>query len=295
MVFGSTTEGFAQQLGQPQYNFKDCTVFITGATRGIGLAIGKRLAREGANIVVVGKTREPHPKLPGTVRSACAEIEALGARALGIVCDIRDDAQIEAAVEEAAAHFSGIDILINNASAIFLANTDQTTPKRFDLMHQVNARGTFMTTRACLPHLRKSERPHVLTLSPPLDLKAQYFGPHVGYSIAKFSMSLCTLGFAEELRSAKIAVNSLWPKTIIDTSAVRNLLGGESTAKRGRSAEIVADAAHLILGQGPSFTGQFVIDEDILRASGIDDLSRYSECNEEDLIYDLFVPESLPS
>ncbi len=289
---GSTTS-LLKPLKPAAPTFAGRTAFITGSTRGIGLAIGMRLAREGANVVVVGKTTEPHPKLPGTIDSACAAIESAGGRALGVACDIRDEEQVQRAVNQAVERFSQIDILINNASAIFLAKTDQTPPKRFDLMQQVNARGTFITTQACLPHLKKSSVAHVLTLSPPLDLRPEYFAPHVAYSITKFGMSLCTLGFAREFSEYGIAVNSLWPRTIIDTSAVRNLLGGDPVAKRGRSPAIVADAAHLVLSQDAEYTGQFLIDEDVLSAAGIEDLSPYSSSDEGDLIYDLFVPESL--
>ncbi len=282
-----------QALTAQADDFRGRTAFITGATRGIGLAIAKRLAQDGANIVAVGKTKDPHPKLPGTIETACTEVRELGAEALGLICDIRDEEQISRAVSAAVERFGGIDILINNASAIHLAPTDQTTAKRFDLMHQVNSRGTFLTTQACLPHLIKSETAHVLTLSPPLDLKPEYFAPHVGYSIAKFGMSLCTLGFAAEFKKHQIAVNSLWPRTIIDTSAVRNLLGGESIARRGRSPDIVADAARIILAQGSHFTGQFLIDDEVLAAAKLTDLSKYAECDSDELIYDLFVPESL--
>jgi citronellol/citronellal dehydrogenase len=268
------------------------TALVTGGTRGIGLAIAKRLSRAGAQVIILGKTSEPHPQLPGTVDSACAEIQAEGGRALGIVCDLRDAEQIERAVARGVAQWGGIDILVNNASAIFLQPTPGTPAKRFDLMHQVNTRGTFLAGQACLPHLKQSSHAHILTLSPPLDLRPEYFGPHVAYSIAKFGMSLCTLGWAWEFAQAGIAANSLWPKTIIDTSAVRNLLGGPAVALRARSTAIVADAALLILCQDASFTGQFLIDEDVLRAAGTHDFSKYA-LSAEPPLFDLFVPESL--
>lgn len=274
-------------------SFKGKTVFISGATRGIGLAIGKRVAAEGANVVVLGKTVEPHPHLPGTVASACAEIEQAGGQALGIACDIRDPEQIARAVAQALDRFSGIDALVNNASAIFLASTADTPHKRYDLMHQVNARGSYLCGQACLPALKQSKSAHILTLSPPLDLRAEYFSPHVAYSMAKFGMSLTTLGWAAEFAEYGIAVNSLWPRTIIDTSAVRNLLGGEAVASRGRSPQIVADAAAHILSQGAHFSGQFLIDEDVLTAAGVTDFSTYAKCAADELIYDLFLPESL--
>src|SRR5262245_7270449 len=244
---------------------KNKTLFISGASRGIGLAIAERAAREGANVAVVGKTSEPHEKLPGTVHSACEAIERAGGRALPCVCDIRSEEQVAAAVAKTVETFGGIDVLVNNASAIFLADTAHTPMKRFDLMHQVNARGTFVCSQACLPHLEKSENPHILMLSPPLNMKPEYFAPHLAYSMAKFGMSLCVLGLAQELRGRGVAVNALWPKTVIDTAAVQNLLGGQNVAARGRKPDIVADAAYVILTT-PSRekTGQFLIDEDVL-------------------------------
>jgi citronellol/citronellal dehydrogenase len=253
------------------------TLLITGGSRGIGLAIGVRAARDGANVVLAAKTDTPHPRLPGTIHTAAAEIEAAGGRALGVVCDIRDAAQVDAAVERAVAAFGGIDILINNASAIALTGTEATDVKRFDLMHQVNARGTFVCSRACLPHLRRSANPHILTLSPPLDMQPRWFAPHVAYSMAKYGMSLCTLGMSEEFRADGIAVNSLWPLTAIDTAAVRNVLGGEAVARNCRSAAIMADAAYAVLCRpARECTGQFLIDEEVLRAEGVTDFSVYA-------------------
>lgn len=270
-------------------SLRDRVLLITGATRGIGLAIALRAARDGAKIVVLGKTKDPHPKLPGTLDGACAAIQQAGGKALGIQCDIRHEEQVEAAVSQAVSHFGGLDILVNNASAIHLAGTEGTPMKRYDLMNQVNGRGTYLCGRACLPHLDKSDHAHILTLSPPLELEPKYFGPHVAYSIAKFSMSLCTLGWAEELRTRGIAANSLWPRTVIDTAAVRNFMGEKATA-RSRTPDIVADAAYAILTRPPTFSGNFVIDEDILREEGVTDFTRYSLNPDLDPLLDLFVP-----
>ena len=271
------------------------TLLITGGSRGIGLAIGVRAARDGANVVLAAKTDTPHPRLPGTIHTAAAEIEAAGGRALGVVCDIRDAAQVDAAVERAVAAFGGIDILINNASAIALTGTEATDVKRFDLMHQVNARGTFVCSRACLPHLRRSANPHILTLSPPLDMQPRWFAPHVAYSMAKYGMSLCTLGMSEEFRADGIAVNSLWPLTAIDTAAVRNVLGGEAVARNCRSAAIMADAAYAVLCRpARECTGQFLIDEEVLRAEGVTDFSVYApETGDRPLVADFFVPDAV--
>lgn len=267
------------------------TLLITGATRGIGLAIAVRAARDGANVALLGKTVEPHPNLPGTLSTAAAAVTEAGGQALPVVCDIRSEEQVEAAVAQTVERFGGIDVLVNNASAIHLAGTTQTPLKRFDLMHQVNARGTFLCGQKCLPHLTRGQNPHILTLSPPLDLRPEYFGPHLGYSLAKFGMSLCTLGWASELGTAGIAANSLWPKTIIDTAAVRNLLGGGATASRGRHPAIVADAAHAILTR-PSRTtsGHFFIDEDVLREEGTMDFTAYAVDPTSSLLPDLFLP-----
>ncbi|MBM4363242.1 MAG: NAD(P)-dependent oxidoreductase [Deltaproteobacteria bacterium] len=269
---------------------KGKTLFITGASRGIGLAIALRAARDGANVAVVAKTSDPHPKLPGTVHTACEEIERAGGRALACVTDIRFEDQVAQAVARTVETFGGIDVLVNNASAISLTRTADTPMKRFDLMHQINARGTYTCTQACLPHLLRAENPHVLTLSPPLNVEARWFGPHVAYSLAKFGMSLCVLGHAEEFRPDGIAVNALWPRTVIATAAVQNLLGGDETVRRSRRPEIMADAAHHILTR-PSreFTGNFCIDDEVLAAAGVTDLSQYSYVPGADLLPDFFV------
>ena len=266
------------------------TLFITGASRGIGLAIALRAARDGANIVIAAKTTEPHPKLPGTIYTAAKEIEAAGGKALPCVVDIRDEAQIAAAVAKAVETFGGIDILINNASAISLTGTVATSMKRYDLMHGVNTRGTFACSQACIPHLRKAANPHILNNSPPLNMEPRWFGPHVAYTMAKFGMSMCVLGMAEELKAEGIAVNAIWPRTVIATSAVQNLLGGDSTMQGSRTPEIMADAAYAILTR-PSreFTGNFCIDDEVLRAEGVTDLSKYSSVPGATLLPDFFV------
>ena len=266
------------------------TLFITGASRGIGLAIALRAARDGANVVVAAKTIEPHPKLPGTIHSAAAAIEAAGGRALAVPVDVRDEAQIHAAVDAAVAAFGGIDILVNNASAISLTGTAQTPMRRFDLMHAVNTRGTFAATQACLPHLSRAANPHVLMLSPPLSLEPRHFAPHLAYTLSKFGMSLCVLGLAAELAPAGIAVNALWPRTTIATAAVRNLLGGDEAVRGSRTADIVADAAHVVFTRpARATTGQFFIDEDLLRETGVTDFSRYAVDPSAPLLPDLFL------
>ena len=274
-----------------RFSLQDKTLFITGATRGIGLAIALRAAREGARIAVIGKTVEPQPNLPGTLDSACSEIEAAGGRALALQCDVRDEAQVESAVARTVEHFGGIDVLVNNASAIHLADTEHTPMKRFDLMHQVNVRGTYLCGQKCIPHLARSENGHILTLSPPPDFRVEYFAPHLAYSLAKFGMSLCTLAWAKELADRGIAANCLWPRTIIDTSAVRNLLGGEPVSARARTVDIVADAAFEILTRSSrEFSGNFCIDDEILRSSGVTDFDRYSVTPGAELLPDLFLP-----
>jgi citronellol/citronellal dehydrogenase len=266
------------------------TLFISGASRGIGRAIALRAARDGANVAVLGKTDAPNPKLPGTVHETVSEIERAGGQGLACVCDVRFEDQVNRAVERTLSAFGGIDILINNASAIQLSSTLATDMKRFDLMHQINTRGTFLCSKACIPALSLSPSAHILMLSPPLNLAAKWFAPHLGYTIAKYGMSLCVLGLAEELAPRGIAVNALWPRTIIATAAVQNLLGGEATMARARSPEIVADAAHAILTRSSrDYTGHFAIDEDVLRAAGVTDFSRYSAGPADLLLPDLFL------
>lgn len=268
-------------------------LFITGASRGIGHAIALRAAADGANIVIAAKTTEPHPKLPGTIHTAAADVEKAGGQALALQVDIRDEAQVAAAVAAAVERFGGIDILVNNASAISLTGTLDTPMKRFDLMHQVNTRGTFLCSQKAIPHLLKSSNPHILNLAPPLPsiVEAKWFAPHVAYTMAKFGMSLCVLGMAEEFRAQGIAVNALWPRTTIDTEAIR-LIAGQAARKMTRSPAIMADAAHWVLTQpGREVTGRFLIDEEVLRAAGVTDFSRYRDAavSEADLRLDFFV------
>ena len=265
------------------------TVFVTGASRGIGKAIALRAARDGANVVVAAKSNVPNPKLPGTIHSAARVIEEAGGRALAIPCDIREEADVRAAVAKAVETFGGIDVLVNNASAIHLAGTVETPMKRFDLMHQVNVRATYACSQACIPHLEKRENPHILNLSPPLSLSPRWLAPHVAYTMAKYGMSLCVLGMAEELRERGIAVNALWPRTVIATAAL-NLLGGDETARHGRTPEIVADAALAILHRDArTCTGNFFIDEEVLRAEGVTDFGKYAVAPGEALMPDLFL------
>jgi citronellol/citronellal dehydrogenase len=277
-------------------SLKGKTLFITGASRGIGLAIALRAAKDGANIAIAAKTAEPNPKLPGTIYTAAKEIEQAGGKALPLVCDIRIEDQVAAAVEQCARAFGGIDICVNNASAINLAGTEAIQMKRYDLMHQINARGTFMVTKYCIPHLRRAQNPHVLMLSPPPDLQAKWFAPHVAYAMAKFGMSLCVLGMAEEFRGDGIAVNALWPRTIIATAAIRNMVGGEEGLRHARTPEIVADAAYLIF-QKPArvFTGNFLIDDNFLWDNGVRDFDPYRVDADADLQPDFFLPNSLPA
>jgi citronellol/citronellal dehydrogenase len=269
-------------------SLKEKTVFVTGASRGIGLAIALRAAREGANVVVAAKTAAPHPKLPGTVYTAASAIEAAGGKALPLLVDIRHEDQVHDAVQKTVERFGGIDVLVNNASAISLTATADTPLKRFDLMMDVNLRGTYVCSQACLPYLAKAQNPHILTLSPPLDVRAKWFAPHVAYTIAKYGMSMCVLGMAEEFRPLGIGVNALWPRTIIATAALQVIPGAE--AERGRTPEIVADAAAYIFTQDSrSTTGNFFIDEEVLAEAGITDFSGYAVSSGMPLRTDLFL------
>ena len=270
----------------------DKTVFMSGGSRGIGLAIALRAARDGANVALIAKTAEPHPKLEGTVFTAAEQIEEAGGRALPIVGDIREADQVAGAVEQAVERFGRIDICVNNASAINLAGTEALEPKRYDLMQDINTRGTFFVSQACIPHLKQAENPHVLTLSPPLSLDPKWFSQHLGYTLSKFGMSMCTLGMAEEFRADGIAFNSLWPRTIIATAAVQNLLGGDEAMKRSRKPEVVSDAAYAIFTR-PSrdCSGNFFLAEDVLAEEGVTDLSAYSYAGADEgtLATDIFV------
>jgi citronellol/citronellal dehydrogenase len=271
-------------------NFQNKTVFITGASRGIGKAIALRMAREGANIVIAAKSVEENPKLGGTIFYAAEEVERAGGKALAVPCDIRFEDQIKTAVEKAAEKFGGIDMVINNASAISLTPTEQTEPKRFDLMHDINVRGTFFVTKACIPFLKKSGQAHILTLSPPINLNRKWLAPHIAYTLSKYNMSLMALAWAEEFKQNHIASNALWPRTTIDTAAVRNLLGGAALANMSRTPEILADATYYILSKQPeTCTGNCFIDEEVLAAEGIKDLEKYSVVPGATLYKDLFV------
>jgi citronellol/citronellal dehydrogenase len=266
------------------------TLFITGASRGIGKAIAVRAAADGANVVIAAKTTEPHPKLPGTIHTAAEEVERAGGRALALAVDIRDEDQVDAAVAKAVETFGGIDILVNNASAISLTGTLATPMKRFDLMHQVNTRGTFLCSQKCLPHLQRAANPHVLTLAPPLSVEERWFAPHVAYSLAKYGMSLCVLGMAGEFKEAGIAFNALWPKTAIETAAIG--LIAPAMLRLCRKPGIMSDAAHVILTRpSRACSGNFFIDEQVLRESGVTDFSRYRnpDVSEEQLMPDFFV------
>ncbi len=271
-------------------SLKGKTLFITGASRGIGKAIALRAAADGANIIIAAKTTEPNPKLPGTIYSAAEEVEKAGGKALACMVDIRFEEQVQEAVAKAVATFGGIDILVNNASAISLTGTLDTPMKRYDLMHGINTRGTFLCSQTCLPHLKKAANPHILNLSPPLNMEARWFGPHVAYTMAKFGMSMCVLGMAEEFKTAGVAVNALWPRTTIATAAVKNLLGGDDAVKGSRTPEIMADSAYIVLTT-PSRerTGQFLLDDEVLAAAGITDLEKYAVSPGAPLLADFFV------
>jgi citronellol/citronellal dehydrogenase len=274
---------------------KGKTLFITGASRGIGLAIGLRAARDGANIAIAAKTSEVNPKLPGTIHTAAREIEAAGGRALPLVVDVREEAAVRGALEQTASHFGGVDIVVNNASAISLTDSQATEMKRFDLMHQINARGTFMVSKYAVPYLARSANPHILMLSPPLDMKEKWFARHTAYSMAKYGMSLVVLGLAGELRDRGIAVNALWPRTTIATAAVNNLLGGEALMRASRKPDILADAAHMIFCKpARGFTGQFLIDDTLLAENGVSDFDPYRVDPSQPLAVDFFVPADSP-
>jgi citronellol/citronellal dehydrogenase len=274
-------------------SLKGKTLFITGGSRGIGLAIGLQAAAEGANIAIAAKTVEPHPKLEGTIHTAAAEIAKAGGRALPLAVDVRDDAAVQAALDEAAAKFGGIDIVVNNASAIQLTPTTATDMRRYDLMQQINARGSFMVSKFAIPYLIRSANPHILMLSPPLDMAEKWFAPHTAYSMAKFGMSLVVLGLAGELRG-KIAVNALWPRTTIATAAIRNLLGGDAIMRRSRKPAILAEAACRIFRKPKTFTGNFLIDDTFLDAEGIRDFDQYRVDPSQPLQVDFFVPDTIP-
>jgi citronellol/citronellal dehydrogenase len=272
------------------------TLFITGASRGIGLAIGLRAARDGANVAIAAKTAEPHPKLPGTIYTAAKEIEGVGGKALPIVVDVRDELMVKEAIDQTAARFGGIDIVVNNASAISLTPATATDMKRFDLMHQINTRGTFVVSKWAISHLAKAANPHILMISPPLDIQEKWFAPHTAYTMAKFGMSLVALGLAGELRHKGIAVNALWPRTVIATAAVNNLLGGEALMRQSRKPEIMADAAYAVFSR-PSreFTGNFLIDDTFLAENGVVDFEKYRADPTQKLAADFFVPENIPA
>ncbi len=274
-------------------SLKGRTLFITGGSRGIGLAIALRAARDGANVAIAAKTVTPHPKLEGTIHTAAEEIEKAGGRALALQVDVREEAAVKIAIDETAAKFGGIDIVVNNASAIQLKPVAQTNMQRFDLMHAINTRGAFMVSKYAIPHLEKSANAHILMLSPPLDMKEKWFAPHAAYSIAKFGMSLVVLGLAGELRG-KVAVNALWPRTTIATAAIKNLLGGEKMMSMSRKPDILADAAYRIIQKPTSFTGNFLIDDTFLASEGVTDFDQYRADPTQPLQVDFFVPDDMP-
>jgi citronellol/citronellal dehydrogenase len=271
------------------------TLFITGASRGIGLAIALRAARDGANIAIAAKTTKPHPKLDGTIYTAAEDIERAGGKALPLVVDVRDEAMVKDALDRTSQKFGGLDIVVNNASAIQLTSVADTDMRRFDLMHQINARGTFVVSKWAIPYLEKAANPHILMISPPLDMKEKWFAPHTAYSMAKFGMSLVVLGLAGELRPKGIAVNALWPRTIIATAAIKNLLGGETRLRRARSPEIMADAAYAVFTSlSGQLTGRFLIDDNFLTEQGVTDFNRYRVDPTQPLAQDFFLPDDVP-
>lgn len=275
-------------------SLKGKTLFITGGSRGIGLAIALKAASDGANIAIAAKTVEPHPKLEGTIHTAAAAIEKAGGRALALAVDVREEAAVQAAIEQTAAHFGGIDIVVNNASAIQLTPAAQTDMRRYDLMQQINARGSFMVSKFALPYLAKAANPHILMLSPPLDMREKWFAPATAYAMAKFGMSLVVLGLAGELRAQGIAVNALWPRTTIATAAIKNLLGGETIMRMSRKPEILAEAAYRIFHKPKSFTGNFLIDDSFLAGEGVTDFDQYRVDPSQPLQVDFFVPDDMP-
>ena len=276
-------------------SLKDKVIFISGGSRGIGLAIAKKAALDGAKIIIAAKTAEPHPKLPGTIYTAAEEIISAGGDALPLICDIRSEDNVRDTINKGVDHFGGIDICINNASAIQLTNVTDTEMKRYDLMHQINGRGTYMVSKFCLPHLKKADNPHILNLAPPLDMSAKWFANTVAYTMAKYTMSMCVLGMAEEFKPNGIAVNALWPRTAIATAAVQNHLGGDEIMKLSRNVDIMADSAYSILTKdSKSFTGNFCIDDLVLYEDGVKDFSKYASVPFDQLMPDFFVPDDTP-
>ena len=276
-------------------SLKDKVIFISGGSRGIGLAIAKKAALDGAKIIIAAKTAEPHPKLPGTIYTAAEEIVSAGGDALPLICDIRSEDNVRDTINKGVDHFGGIDICINNASAIQLTNVTDTEMKRYDLMHQINGRGTYMVSKFCLPHLKKADNPHILNLAPPLDMSAKWFANTVAYTMAKYTMSMCVLGMAEEFKPDCIAVNALWPRTAIATAEVQNHLGGDEIMKLSRNVKIMADSAYSILTKdSKSFTGNFCIDDLVLYEDGVKDFSKYASVPFDQLMPDFFVPDDTP-
>jgi len=275
-------------------SLKGKTLFITGGSRGIGLAIAIKAARDGANVTIAAKTAEPHPKLEGTIYTAAAEIEAAGGKCLPLMVDVRDEQSVAEAIAKTAETFGGLDIVVNNASAISLSNTQMTDMKRYDLMHQINTRGTFMVSKYAIPHLEKAENPHILMLSPPLDMKMHWFAPHLAYTMAKYGMSMCVLGLAGELAPKGIAVNALWPRTTVATAAVKNLLGGDKMVQASRTPEMLADAAYMVFNKpSRSFSGNFLIDDNFMAGEGVTDFTPYRVDPSVPLMPDFFVPEEI--